>query len=384
MKGRLGTWSGGGGWEGGIVTTIFLFWCVCVCVCALGWGGGGRGDSWHFLGRHLMSTRIPSKLGPRVEHWGWGWPRHGGYAREEGGGRPGSGGRVADAVGSWSTSRTPGPPRRSARRILKILSSARFLLLPHNSLLDFPRSSIAEILAILRERLLRHHTSSSTLRVPSYRPQHHTEMAPPPPHSPLAALAALAATAHLVSTASAASFCDPSNGWTLEWEDDFSGDSLDLSSWTPLTSDGGGNIGSCRDAYCTPANVAVANGTLILTSKQEQMNGYNYTTGAVNTSTKRSWKPVPKMRLCFSAILPGYGQGAPHAGAGIWPAGWMMPDVQACWVSSSAWRRPGHASCFARGSSHPFHRNPPTSFIRHPPPHPLPPLSTRAARPRGD
>jgi beta-glucanase (GH16 family) len=134
--------------------------------------------------------------------------------------------------------------------------------------------------------------------------------------------------------AAATSFCDPNAaGWTLDWEDNFDGDSLDLSSWTPLTSDGGGNIGSCRDAYCTPANVAVANGTLILTSKAESMMGYNYTTGAVNTSTKRSWKPSPTMRLCFSAILPGWGNGAAHAGAGVWPAGWMMPDVPGCWVS---------------------------------------------------
>ena len=115
----------------------------------------------------------------------------------------------------------------------------------------------------------------------------------------LVVASALMLTAPLASaavSAAATSFCDPTGGWTLDWEDNFDGDSLDLSSWTPLTSDAGGNIGSCRDAWCTPSAVAVAGGTLVLTTDHAPpggLYGRNFTSGAVNSQGKRSWAPSP-------------------------------------------------------------------------------------------
>ena len=128
----------------------------------------------------------------------------------------------------------------------------------------------------------------------------------------------------IVFSEAATSFCDTTDGWSLSWEDNFEGDRLDPESWNIVDGD---STGSCRDAYCTPNNVHVQYGVLVLTSKKEHFRGFNYTTGAVNTSKKRRWTYSPKFRLCVSAILPG-GKGA--KGQGIWPAHWMMPDTNAC------------------------------------------------------
>jgi hypothetical protein len=156
----------------------------------------------------------------------------------------------------------------------------------------------------------------------------------------LAALAApvlqLAALVCLVSAACAGSlapsFCDSQPGWKLDWQDEFDGDSLNASSWSALdlhTYD----IGSCRDAVCLPDNVQVAGGALLLRSERRQVQGYNFTTGAVRTKGKRSWTATAEssFRVCVSAILPGEGHGRDGAAQGIWPAHWMMPDTAACW-----------------------------------------------------
>lgn len=113
----------------------------------------------------------------------------------------------------------------------------------------------------------------------------------------------------------------------MSWSDEFEGDALDPSSWNVVT---GADVGCCRDALCTSSNVAVANGTLILTSKAEATGQYNYTTGAVTTEGKRHWSYSPRFRLCASAILPGYVAGQPLAGTGLWPALWMMGDAPSC------------------------------------------------------
>lgn len=136
---------------------------------------------------------------------------------------------------------------------------------------------------------------------------------------PLSAAVAVATAAGCAS----ASFCDPAPGWAQNWVEEFDGDALDPTIWN-IHDDN--DVGSCREAWCTPANVQVANGTLILTSKLEAYKGFNYTSAAVSTQGKRSWtgNDTAAFRLCVSAKLPGGGH---QAGAGIWPAHWMMPDV---------------------------------------------------------
>lgn len=146
-------------------------------------------------------------------------------------------------------------------------------------------------------------------------------------------LAALVGAGALAGAA-AASFCDPTPEWQPVWSDEFDGDTLNASNWKPIV---GPDVGSCRTAYCQPENVAVANGTLILTSQREQVDGYNFTSGAVRSMGLQHWAYSPVFRLCASARLPGNAKAANITGEnqGIWPAIWMMPDpnasVKQCW-----------------------------------------------------
>lgn len=114
----------------------------------------------------------------------------------------------------------------------------------------------------------------------------------------VASIAALCGTAH------AASFCDPAPGWKQDWVEEFDSADLDPNSWNILDDN---EIGSCRQAWCTPKNVHVENGTLVLTSKAESYKGFNWTSAAVNTQGKRSWagNSSASFRLCVSAKLPG-------------------------------------------------------------------------------
>jgi beta-glucanase (GH16 family) len=75
--------------------------------------------------------------------------------------------------------------------------------------------------------------------------------------------------------------------------------------------------------------VYIEDGMLVLRTQREAVNGYEFTSGGVQTQGKNSWKGPA--RACVSAILPGIG-----GGNGIWPAHWMMPDgTQAVPLSAS-------------------------------------------------
>ena len=123
-----------------------------------------------------------------------------------------------------------------------------------------------------------------------------------------------------------ASFCEEA-GWTALWRDDFSGSDLNPSDWTVQE---GADVGMCRSAYCTAANVAVHDGQLVLTSRREALHGHNYSSGAVYTAQKRHFSAADgPYRMCVSARLPGYA--SPRGAAqGLWPAIWMMPDDKSC------------------------------------------------------
>lgn len=184
------------------------------------------------------------------------------------------------------------------------------------------------------------------------------------------------------------SFCDE-EGWTMVFADDFSGSALNESSWTV---DLGAGDSRVRNSQGTADNVYLEDGALVLRSKREKSGKWNYTSGAVQSMGKRSWKHSGGTRACVLAKLPG-GQGkvgpppAPPPGwcedtpcgscrtgcpmgnsscagktcpnsscnrckcnqdgtscdgggqkrpdsQGVWPAHWMMPDNKACWPSN--------------------------------------------------
>lgn len=123
-------------------------------------------------------------------------------------------------------------------------------------------------------------------------------------------------------------------GWELAWADEFDGDSLDRSKWTPEVSCwGGGNFE--RQCYTDrPENIAVEGGVLLLKARKERFTGparppeiaenpnpqltQSYTSGKVRTRGLHAWRYG---RIEVRAKVP--------PGQGPWSAVWMMPDADA-------------------------------------------------------
>jgi len=113
--------------------------------------------------------------------------------------------------------------------------------------------------------------------------------------------------------------------YQLVWSDEFNGNSLDLSKWQyEVNCDGGGN--NELQCYTNSANnVAVRNGSLVITALQQNINGKQYSSGRINTRASAAWKYG---RVDFSAKTPN--------GIYLWPAIWMMPrdSVYGGWAAS--------------------------------------------------
>jgi len=105
------------------------------------------------------------------------------------------------------------------------------------------------------------------------------------------------------------------SGYKLAWADEFSGETLDLSSWGFDVGNGSGGWGNNEWQYYTSgnANCTVANGKLTITTRKESQGGYNYTSARIKTQGKREFQFG---RIDIRARLP--------KGQGIWPALWML------------------------------------------------------------
>ncbi len=109
--------------------------------------------------------------------------------------------------------------------------------------------------------------------------------------------------------------------WNLVFEEEFDGNSLDLSTWEYQT--GSGGWGNNELQYYTEGNnVEVSNGTLKIIA---QKFGDVYTSSRIRTKDKADFKYG---RLEARIRMP--------IGQGIWPAFWMMPtdDVYGGWPQS--------------------------------------------------
>ena len=103
----------------------------------------------------------------------------------------------------------------------------------------------------------------------------------------------------------------------IVWEDDFSGNTLDLTKWNYQIGDG------CAEGICgwgnnelqsyQEANVNVSNGTLKITAQKQRIRGSKYTSGRINSKAKADFTYG---RFEASIKLP-YGDG-------LWPAFWML------------------------------------------------------------
>ena len=108
---------------------------------------------------------------------------------------------------------------------------------------------------------------------------------------------------------------EPSPGWELVWQDEFDGNELDASKWSP-------NIWPARkvndedQAYTGRSrNLRVEDGMLVIEAHREDYEGASYTSGRVHSAGKGDFLYG---RFEVRARLP--------RGQGTWPAIWMLPS----------------------------------------------------------
>lgn len=104
-------------------------------------------------------------------------------------------------------------------------------------------------------------------------------------------------------------------GWTLVWQDEFAGESLDPVNWTfDIGGHGWGN--NELQAYTDrPENVRVEDGMLIIEARAEPFVRRNYTSGRIKTQGLHAWtygRFEARMQLPY--------------GNGMWPAFWMLGE----------------------------------------------------------
>lgn len=99
--------------------------------------------------------------------------------------------------------------------------------------------------------------------------------------------------------------------WNLIWSDEFNGSIS--SDWVFETGNGSGGWGNNELEYYRRENTTVENGMLVITARQENYGGFNYTSSRLKTQGKKSFR-YGKIEARIST---------PSA-AGTWPAFWML------------------------------------------------------------
>ena len=109
------------------------------------------------------------------------------------------------------------------------------------------------------------------------------------------------------------------DGYSLVWNDEFNGSTLNSSNWTHEIGDGCNNNlcgwGNNELEYYRSENSTVADGLLTITAKQENFGGRDYTSSRLKTQGKQFFTYG---RVDIRAKLP--------KGQGIWPALWMLGE----------------------------------------------------------
>eukprot|EP01063_Lacrimia_lanifica_P016099 TRINITY_DN22713_c0_g1_i1.p1 TRINITY_DN22713_c0_g1~~TRINITY_DN22713_c0_g1_i1.p1 ORF type:complete len:351 (+),score=49.64 TRINITY_DN22713_c0_g1_i1:73-1125(+) len=134
------------------------------------------------------------------------------------------------------------------------------------------------------------------------------------------------------SNSSTGSFCNDGDGWEEVFKDEFEDDGfhVDPASWTKVLSNGTAYKSRVQNSCGTSRNVFQKDGKLVLQSTrlEEDLPGcpYQFSTGAVHTLNKKSWKGVT--RVCVKAKLPG--TLVPGKTQGIRSAIWLIPADDSC------------------------------------------------------
>lgn len=132
------------------------------------------------------------------------------------------------------------------------------------------------------------------------------------------------------------------DGYTLRWQDDFTGQTLNEQIWNiEVNGNGGGNQ---ELQYYRRENVSVENSCLVLTARRENFGGKAFTSGRVTTQNKAAFRHgMIQARIKF-----------PATANGLWPAYWMMGND----MNKYGWPRCGemdivelgHANGIANGT----------------------------------
>lgn len=119
-------------------------------------------------------------------------------------------------------------------------------------------------------------------------------------------------------------------GWTLKWQDEFNGTSIDSANWDYNVGTGENGWGNHELEYYRLDNATIGqlggNSCLIITAKKESIGGMDYTSSRLLTKGKRSWTYG---RIEARMQLP--------RGQGIWPAFWMLGNS----IDSNTWPKCG-------------------------------------------
>jgi len=115
-------------------------------------------------------------------------------------------------------------------------------------------------------------------------------------------------------------------GWTLDWSDEFDGDTLDRGKWVAET--GGHGWGNKELQFYTgrPENLRVAGGLLVIEARKEKYGEHAYTSARIKTAGL-----FERMHGRFEARIK-----LPQ-GQGIWPAFWMLGAD----IGKAGWPRSG-------------------------------------------
>lgn len=145
-------------------------------------------------------------------------------------------------------------------------------------------------------------------------------------------LCALSA-AFVPAVASAQGIEGAPSGYSLVWQDEFNGTSLDERTWNiEVNGSGGGNQ---ELQYYRRENVSVADGNLVLTARRENYEGKSFTSGRINSNRKTAFKHgVMQARIKF-----------PMTADGLWPAYWMMGNE----INRYGWPRCGEMDIIELG-----------------------------------
>jgi beta-glucanase (GH16 family) len=115
-----------------------------------------------------------------------------------------------------------------------------------------------------------------------------------------------------------------SGQYSLVWQDEFNGNSLDESKWNYVTQIGVWNTGDNKELqHYKKENVTVGqddngNNCLIISAKKEEYNGYHFTSGRIDTRNKFSFK-YGKLEARIKM---------PDLANGLWPAFWTLGTQQ--------------------------------------------------------